>query len=112
MEYVFGTKGDTEVLKTKGREHSSLEGFCEVERTYPDQVITDRFRVVEKTGSSEDAEGFCYDWYQIDRHYRERDRYTPQIARTEQEVTELEITAMELGQLMTELEITLMEREG
>ncbi|WP_295757350.1 hypothetical protein [uncultured Oscillibacter sp.] len=30
--------------------------------------------MVEKTGSDEDGEGNCYDWYEIDRHYRTIDK--------------------------------------
>lgn len=41
---------------------------------YTDQKITDTFRVIRKIDSREDAEGNCYDWYEIDRHYRVQDR--------------------------------------
>ena len=112
MEYVFGTTEDREVLKTKGSSHSSLAGFHEAVRRYPDQTVTDRFRVVGRLESAEDGEGNCYDWYEIDRHSRYTDKFTPQIGRTEQEITELEIMAMELGQQVTGLEIALLEKEG
>jgi len=74
MEYVFGTKGEMEVLKVKGDAHTDLTGFQQVERVYPDQTITDTFRVVRKLDSQEDGEGNCYDWYEIDRHNRTVDR--------------------------------------
>ena len=56
MEYVFGTQEDIEVLKTKGSEHSDLTGFHQIERSYPDQTVTDCFRVVRKLDSLEDGE--------------------------------------------------------
>lgn len=77
MEYVFGTKGDVEILKTKGDSHTDLTGFHQVEQIYPDQTITDNFRIVCKLDSTEDAEGNCYDWYEIDRHYRVVDKTGP-----------------------------------
>ena len=61
MEYVFGTKGRIEVLKTKGDHHTDLTGYHQLEREYPDQTITDSFRVVRRLRSAEDAEGRCYD---------------------------------------------------
>lgn len=77
MEYVFGTEGEKEVLKTKGSHHTDLTGYREVEHIYPDQTITDHFRVVRKLNTADDAEGNCYDWYEIDRHYRTEDRTGP-----------------------------------
>ena len=73
-DYIFGTttrNGVTvENLKTVGEAHSDLDGFVQTVREYPDSTITDRFRVVEKYRSDEDAEGNCYDWYVIAEHYR------------------------------------------
>ena len=77
MDYVFGTQGDMEVLKTKGGSHTDLTGFHQIEQVYPDQTITDSFRIVRKLDSQEDSGGNCYDWYEIDRHYRVIDRTPP-----------------------------------
>lgn len=76
MEYIFGNDSDSlvENLKTVGPEHSDLTGFCEVIREYPDCTITDRFAVEEKTNSTEDGEGNCYDWYIIKNHSRTIDK--------------------------------------
>lgn len=101
-----------ETVKTKGTAHSNLTGFVEVERQYPDQVITDRFRIIEKYRSEEDDEGNCYDWYRIEKHYRHSDRFTPQIGMTEQEITDLEIEMMEQSQMITDNEIAIMELQA
>lgn len=77
MEYVFGAVGSAEILKVKSDAHTDLTGYHQVVREYPDQTITDSFRVVRKFGKQEDAEGNCYDWYEIDRHYRYTDRTGP-----------------------------------
>lgn len=81
MDYIFGDvdrNGVTvENLKTVGEAHSDLDGFVQTVREYPDSIITDRFRVVEKYRSDEDTEGNCYDWYVIAEHYRYEDKFTP-----------------------------------
>ena len=66
-----------EVLQTKGSTHTNLTGFQQVEQKYPDQTVTDNFRIVRKLDSQEDVAGNCYDWYEIDRHYREIDKTGP-----------------------------------
>lgn len=77
MEYVFGTNGELEILKTKGSVHTDLTGYQQLKTMYPGQTVTDNFRVVRKIKSDEDGAGNCYDWYEIDRHYREIDRTGP-----------------------------------
>ena len=69
MEYVFGLddRRGQRTLLTKGGEHTALSGFCEVVRAYDDCT----------TKSSEDSAGTCYDWYDIDQHYRVIDRTGP-----------------------------------
>ena len=54
-----------------------MTGFHEVTREYPDQTITDHFRVVCKLNSKKDEAGNCYDWYEIDRHSRYTDKTGP-----------------------------------
>lgn len=112
MEYVFGANNNRETLRTKGDSHSCLTGYCEVVREYPDRIITDHFRVIEKCNTKEDTEGNCYDWYVIDNHYRDTDRYTPQVGTIEQTLTDLEIAAMEQEQMITDNEIAIMELRG
>ena len=73
-EYVFGTNGNAEVLKIKGPAHTDLTGYQQVVREYPGETVTDSFRIVRKLDSQEDPAGNCYDWYEIDRHYRNTDR--------------------------------------
>lgn len=77
MEYVFGTEGEIEVLKTKGSSHTDMTGYQQVVRDFPSEKITDNFRVVRKIDSTEDSEGNCYDWYEIDRHFQQIDRTGP-----------------------------------
>ena len=90
MEYVFGTKGRIEVLKTKGGHHTDLTGYHQIEREYPDQTIIDNFRIVRKLDSREDAEGSCYDWYEIDRHYRMTDKTGPVVERLAKTAAEVQ----------------------
>lgn len=102
MEYVFGTQGEIEVLKTKGDSHTDLTGFHSIERTYPDQTITDNFRVVQKLDSQEDAEGNCYDWYEIDHHYRVADKTGPLAAQAAESATAMENALCEQDAAMDE----------
>lgn len=96
MEYVFGTKEGSEILKTKGSSHSFLSGFVEIERKYPDQTITDNFRIVKKYHSDEDAEGNCYDWYEIDNHYRAVDKSGQLAKQSAEAIASMENTFCEL----------------
>ena len=96
MDYVFGTKGSIEVLKTVGDAHTSLTGYHQLEREYPDQTITDSFRVVRKLHSAEDAEGRCYDWYEIDRHYRMTDKTGPLVEQAAKTAAAIEDSLCEL----------------
>ncbi len=91
-----------EILKTKGDTHTDLTGFCQVERKYPDQIITDDFRVVRKIDSTEDTGGNCYDWYEIDHHFRTTDRTGPISARVEQGAAEMENALCEQDTAMDE----------
>ena len=85
------------MLKTKGREHTGLTGYRETRREYSDCVITDSYRVVEHIGGTEDAEGNCYDWYVIDRHYRTVDRTASIREQQAQDRADIEYIAMETG---------------
>lgn len=109
MEYVFGTEGGRETLRTKGWRHSALSGWNEVRREYPDRTVTDRFMVLSHGGGSEDPEGNCYDWYEIGSHYRYEDRFTPQIGAVEAALTEMEILSMEQERQITDNEIAILE---
>lgn len=78
-EYVFGTLNGSETLRTKGPSHTELSGFQQAAQESPGETVTDRFRVVRRLKSAEDEAGHCYDWYEIDRHYRTVDK-TPGVA--------------------------------
>lgn len=97
MEFVFGTQGEIEVLKTKGSEHTDLTGYQEVIQNSQDQTITDRFRVVRKIKSDEDVGGNCYDWYEIDRHNRIVDRSGVAVRMAEQNAANLDYLSMMAG---------------
>lgn len=73
-QYDFGTRGSIEILRTKSDTHTNLSGWNTIERKYPDQIVTDRFFVTRKYATKEDADGNCYDWYEIASHYRECDK--------------------------------------
>ena len=77
MEYVFGTKGEIEVLKVKCDYITGLSGYQQVIQRFRGETITDNFRVVRKLSSKTDTAGNIYDWYEIDRHYRTIDRTAP-----------------------------------
>lgn len=96
MEYVFGTQGEVEILKVKGDAHTDLTGFHQIERTYPDQTITDNFRVVRKLNSQEDVGGGCYDWYEIDHHYRVVDKTGPLVQQSIENAEAAEAALCEL----------------
>ena len=97
MEYVFGTEGKIEVLKTKGSGHTDLTGFHQVVQEFSNATITDNFRVVRKIRSLEDSAGACYDWYEIDHHNRIIDRTAPLAEREAQNRADIDYIAMEAG---------------
>ena len=109
MEYIFGTNKKIEILKTKGSEHTDLTGYHEVKREYPDQIITDNFRVVKKYDSKEDAEGNCYDWYEIDHHYRVQDKFTPQEPEIDKRFDSNDDALIEIAEMIAEQSDALME---
>lgn len=107
MEYIFGRddQNGIETLKIKNKQHTDLQGFCEVAREYTDSVITDSFFVTEKIFESEDSEGMCYDWYAIEKHNRTIDRTKAMEAVTgelEKQVTDAQLALAELYELMTQ----------
>lgn len=117
MEYVFGTAylktGETETLKIKSNAHTNLKGFQTIERIYPDQTITDNFRIIQKLYGKEDIEGNCYDWYAIDNHYRQQDKTKPIIEKLDNTKIELEDAIVEndiaTNERITEIEDALIE---
>ena len=108
MDYVFGTEGEIEVLKIKGDTHTDLTGWQEVEQVYPDQTVTDRFRVLRKLDSQEDGEGKRYDWYEIDRHNRTVDKTGPVAQEVAKVTANIDYLSMMTGVDLPESE----EKEG
>lgn len=105
MDYTFGTQGHMEVLRTKGGHHTHLTGFQQTVQDYSSEKITDRYRVVRKLKTAEDGAGSCYDWYEIDRHYREIDRTKPLQDAHNKNVANIDYISMMAG-------IDLPEEEG
>ena len=116
MEYVFGTiRRGTQVaqgLKTVGEYHTAFDGICHVERRYPDNIITDDFRVVEKYKSAE-VDGVCYDWYEIDNHSRYIDMFSPVKERIESDIVDTQDalceTSADFDQRIADIEDALCE---
>ena len=97
FEYVFGTNGNAETLRVKGPSHTVLTGFQQVVREHPDQTITDCFRVVRRLKSDEDQAGNCYDWYEIDRHYRMQDKTGPVVQAEQRNSANIDYLSMMAG---------------
>lgn len=99
MEYIFGTvtynDKNYQNLKTVGDTHTDLKGITAIERKYTDAVITDYFNVIKKYRTKEDDEGRCYDWYLINEHYRDTDKFTP--SNTLDKIKDLENALCELS---------------
>lgn len=116
MEYVFGTEGEREILKTKGRRHSELTGYRQIEQSYPDQTITDSFRIVKLIRQDMDREGNFYDWYEIDRHYRVTDKFTPYKGEIEGSIADTQDALCETSEYMesrlADIEDALCELTG
>lgn len=96
MEYVFGSSGDVEVLKTKGPEFTDFEGFRQIERKYSDQTITDVFHIVRQYRREKDIEGNHYTYYEIDKHYRTTDRSVALTTAMRDQAAEIEDAVLEL----------------
>lgn len=86
-----------EILKTKGDTHTDLSGWQEVNQEYPNQTVTDRFHVLSKLHSTEDAAGNCYDWYEIDRHSRTTDKSGPVAAAEARNAANIDYLSMMSG---------------
>lgn len=75
---------------------------------FPDQTITDSFRVVRKMDSGEDGEKNCYDWYEIDHHNRIVDKTGPVAQRAAEAAAALE-DAMCEQDAATEARVSALE---
>lgn len=56
------------MLRTKGTRHSSLTGRFEHRVVHPDSLVITGCEIVDRYKSAEDAEGNCYDWYEIEKY--------------------------------------------
>lgn len=79
MEYVFGTKGDIEILKVKSPSGTSLTGFQQTVLETDVDKTTHNYRIVEKYRTEvSEIDGSVYDFYEIDRHNTVIDK-TPRV---------------------------------
>lgn len=77
-QYIFGHDGDAMTLETIGSEPGELQGpFSVTVRTDVDE-ITHACVIVRKYRSAKGTDGRYYDWYIIDRYFRDTDK-TPAI---------------------------------
>jgi hypothetical protein len=86
MEYIYGTDGLKENLKTIGSEHTDLAGRLETKQEYDDCVITDTCIIVDHYKSDKDKEGKSYDWYHISDHVKSVDfskKFEPRVSAAE-----------------------------
>lgn len=101
MDYIFGTvarnRRMVENLKIINTSHTDLKDFQQVIREYPDCVITDNFRVVEKYHEAEGMDGMAYDWYIIDCHYRTIDKTKPIVQKQEQQRADIDFISLMTG---------------
>lgn len=74
MEYIYGTDGDKQILKTIGPAHTDFSGFIVTSRESGGVSTVDKCKIVEHYRSEEDEEGNCYDWYEVTArdHYEDR----------------------------------------
>lgn len=105
MEYIFSSDGAKKILRTKSRTANELEAasFHQLTSEYPDEVITDNFRVVRKIFSKDDSEGNHYTWYEVDQYFRTVDR-TGALAEKMNE------TRGDLADALCDLDIAIDER--
>lgn len=70
---------------------------------------------MRRIDSAEDAEGNCYDWYEIDRHYRTVDKTAPVVQQVEESTAALEDALCEqdemTGTRMGEIEDAMCEQD-
>ena len=70
---------------------------------------------MRKIESAEDVEGNCYDWYEIDRHYRVVDKTGPVIQQVNESTAALEDAMCEQDELtgtrMSEIEDAMCEQD-
>lgn len=84
-----------------------MKGFVDVEREYPDCVITDRFKVTSHYETKIGEDGKVYDWYTISDHLRYIDKSKVSEAKNEKTQALVDYIAM-----MTDVDIPQALKEG
>ena len=93
MQYIYGTDGDRQILKTVGATHTDFNGFLSTSRETEGVTTIDRCRIVDHYKSDEDAEGNCYDWYTITDRYHYEDRQEDSVSKDDTIAEILEMIA-------------------
>ena len=113
MEYTIGSiqRGNLShlILKTKNEIQTDLNGRVTLEQKKGNTIIRDTFTMIYKYHSEESSDGYVYDWYYISDHYKHEDRTEEVRSELEQNITDLEIDAIEQDQELTDHDIAIME---
>lgn len=113
MEYTIGSiqRGNLShlILKTKNEIQTDLNGRVTLEQKKGNTIIRDTFTIIYKYHSEESSDGYVYDWYYITDHYKHEDRTEEVRSELEQNITDLEIDAIEQDQELTDHDIAIME---
>lgn len=113
MEYTIGSiqRGNLShlILKTKNEIQTDLNGRVTLEQKKGNTIIRDTFTIIYKYHSEESSDGYVYDWYYISDHYKHEDRTEEVRSELEQNITDLEIDAIEQDQELTDHDIAIME---
>jgi hypothetical protein len=102
VEYIYGTDGDKQILKTVGPAHTNFTGFVVTSREVDGVSTIDKCKIVEHYKSDEDEEGNCYDWYEVTArdHYEDR---TVAAAEDDDAIAELSQIIMDQEEAIAEL---------
>lgn len=97
MEYVFGTKGEVEILKVKSAGGTDLTGFQQYTRETDIDITTHSFRIVRKYDRQIGADAQVYDFYAIDHHNTVVDKTKRMREQQAQDRADIDYIAMETG---------------
>lgn len=97
MEYVFGTKGEVEILKVKSASGTDLTGFQQHVVETDVDTTTHSFRIARRLDRQVGADAMVYDFYEIDHHNQIVDSTKRVRERQAQDRADIDFIAMETG---------------